>query len=396
MNGYTPPCEKPQRNTSLDKRKKESETMSTKLPRHTVLNAVETSAHCVICTLKRGNYDVLAQEPLRQITMFGPLNVLSAETSNVLDSLSYKKPGNVSILLQHGNSHGFSQGKELDREKRRLAAPQAASFCKIEWMAHLARPSSQGGCTATPVDISRTRHVPATDYTQAAQWARVIEPRFRRCLARAPFRKAPPAWSFPCALWRLLVDSNAIRGKQRHGIGFEQRATHSDVFDEVFRALVWHMSVSLLSKNNNKSCISGLRLVHTLDTAGKAYYSQLWKLVTHSWQRDYATGLCHRGRREQAIAQHGVLREKYRAAKQNLTAVLYDLTNAFACGAQESQAGDPASPADVVRAEVQNLKAREHLCQRLAGGQLRLDCADGQLAAKIGSGTLPSDTVASG
>ena len=49
--------------------------------------------------------------------MFGPLNVLSAESSNVLDSLSYKKPGNVSILLQHGNSHGFSQG-------------QAASFCK--------------------------------------------------------------------------------------------------------------------------------------------------------------------------------------------------------------------------------------------------------------------------
>ena len=151
-----------------------------------------------------------------------------------------------------------------------------------------------------------------------------------------------------------------------------------------------------LSKNNNKSGISGLRLVHTLDTARKAYYSQLWKLVTHSWQRDCATGYCHRRRREQAIAQHGVLRERYRAAKKNLTAVLYDLTNAFACGAQESQAGDPASLADVVRAEVQNLTAREHLCQRLAGAQLRLDCADGQLAAKIGSGTLPGDTVAGG
>ena len=155
----------------------------------------------------------------------------------------------------------------------------------------------------------------------------------------------------------------------------------------------WHVSQSFtLSKNNNKSGISGLRLVDTLDTAGKEYYSQLWKLVTHSWQRDYATGFCHRRRREQAIAQNGVLRERYRAAKKNFTAVLYDLTNAFACGAQESQAGDPASLADVVRAEVKNLAAREHLCQRLASAQLRLDCADGQLAAKIGSGTLPGDS----
>ena len=59
---------KPQRNTSLDQRRKEGETMSTKLPRHTVLNAVETSAHCVIDTLKRGRNDLLAQEPLKQIT----------------------------------------------------------------------------------------------------------------------------------------------------------------------------------------------------------------------------------------------------------------------------------------------------------------------------------------
>ena len=146
----------------------------------------------------------------------------------------------------------------------------------------------------------------------------------------------------------------------------------------------WHVSQGFtLSKNNNKSGISGLRLVHTLDTAGKAYYSQLWKLDTHSWQRDYATGYCHRRRREQAIAQHSILRERYRAAKKNLTAVLYDLTNAFAWGAQESQAGELAPLADVVRAEVQNLTAREHLCQRLAGAQLRLDCADGSWRPRL-------------
>ena len=94
-------------------------------------------------------------------------------------------------------------GKRIGPKKRRLAAPQAASFCRHEWMEHLAKPGSQGGCSATPVDMLQTRHVPETDYTHAARWARIIEARFRRCLARAPFRKAPPAWSLPGALWRL-------------------------------------------------------------------------------------------------------------------------------------------------------------------------------------------------
>ena len=157
--------------------------------------------------------------------------------------------------------------------------------------------------SAVKVDTSQTGHVPATDHTHAAHWAPVIEPRFRRCLARAPFRKAPPVWSFPAALWRLMVDSNTFRSRQRHGIGFEQRATRPSVFDEVFRSLVWHMSVSrrthrswhvsqgfTLSKNNSKSGNSGLQLVHTLDTAEKAHCSQLWKLVNPQ----LATRLCNR------------------------------------------------------------------------------------------------------
>ena len=271
-----------------------------------MLNVVEIYAHYVICILNPGKCETLAQEQTTQIIVLEQSNVPRGENSNELDLLSYKRHGNAEVLPQHGP------------KKRRLAAPKAASFCRHEWMEHLAKPGSQGGCSATPVDMLQTRHVPETDYTHAARWARVIEPRFRRRLARAPFRKAPPAWSFPCALWRLLVDPNTFRGKQRHGIGFVQHGTRTDVFDEVFRALVWQMSASrrtprswhvsqgfTLSKNNNRSGISGLRLVHTLDTAGKMYYSQLWKLVTQSWQRDYATGYCHRRRREQAIAQHG-------------------------------------------------------------------------------------------
>ena len=131
------------------------------------------------------------------------------------------------------------------------------------------------------------------------------------------------------------------------------------------------------------------RLVHTLDTAGKRYCSQLLKLVTDSLQRDYATGYCHRRRREQEMAQHGVLRKRHRAVNKYFTATLYNLTDAFANGAQESQGGDPASLADMVRTQ-------EQVCQGFAGAQLRLECVDGQIAAKIGSGRLPGDTVAGG
>ena len=93
-------------------------------------------------------------------------------------------------------THSNAQRDKNWTEKRRIAAPQAASFSKQEWLAHIARLGSQGGCAAALVDTSRTEHVPPTDHTHAAQRTRVIEPRFRRCLARAPFRKAAPAWSF--------------------------------------------------------------------------------------------------------------------------------------------------------------------------------------------------------
>ena len=151
----------------------------------------------------------------------------------------------------------------------------------------------------------------------------------------------------------------------------------------------WHVSQGFTSvKRNVKSGNSGLRLVHTLDTAGKAYYAQLWKMITHSWQRDYATGHCYRQRREQAIAQHGVLRERYRASKKNLTATLYDFTNAFAC--------DPAYLGGGER----KYKTLQH--KNISASDLRLhscdliECVDDHFAAKIGSGTLPGDTVAGG
>ena len=209
-NGYTAPCEKQQRHTSLDQRKKEGEIMSTKLPRHTVLSVVETSAHCVIYILKRGRYDVLAQELMRQIAMFGPLNVLSEKSSNTLDSLSYKKPGNVTILLQHRNSQGFSQGKELDQKNAVLPLHRLHHIVNRNgW--HILRDQAvkEAALLHLWTYLKQNMYQQQTTLTQH-NGHELSNHVFRTCLARAPFRKAPPAWSFPGALWRLLVDSNAV------------------------------------------------------------------------------------------------------------------------------------------------------------------------------------------
>ena len=280
-------------------------------------------------------------------------------------------------------------GKRIGPKKRRLVAPQAASFNKKEWLAHLARPGSQGD-------------------TQGAQQTRVIEHVFEDVWHEHLFAKLLQRVVFFLVrygdywLIQTLCEADSVTALALNNVRhvhlflmwFFKHWFGTWLFHEKLREVGTCLKVSHCQTTMARQAFLDCCRYTTLDTGGKTYYSQLWKLVTHSWKRDYATGYCHRRRREQAIAQHGVLLE--RAAKENLTATLYDLTNAFACGAQESQAGDPASLADVVRGEVQNLTAREHFCQRLAGGQLRLQCVDGQLAAKIGSGTLPGDMVAGG
>ena len=205
-------------------------------------------------TLKRGRCVGLAQEPLKQITVVCPSNVLNAETSNTLVSLSYTKLGNVAIFATTWKVTRKLTGKTIGPKKRRLAAPQATSFSKQKWMAHLVQ----------------TEHVPATGHTHAAHGARVSEPRFRRCFARALFRKALPALSSLCAPLQLLVDSNAFRGIQRHGIGFEQRATRSSVFNEVLSLTVLaHVS---FTKNTSK-----------LARVSRFHFAQEQQQVRHSW-----------------------------------------------------------------------------------------------------------------
>ena len=244
-------------------------TVSTKLPRHTVPKVVGTSAHCVICILKRGRYFVLAQEPLRQISVSSPLNVLNAESSSTLVSLSCKKHGNVAILLKNGNSHGFSQGKELDQ--RNAALPlHRLHYSENENGWHI----SLHPAVKVAALVHRWTHLKQDMYQQQTTLTRRIGHALLNDVCEDVwheriFRKAPPAWSFPGAPLRLLVDSNTFPGRQCHGIAFEQRATHSSVFDEVFRALVWHVC---FTKNTSK-----------LPRVSRFHFVQELQQVRHFW-----------------------------------------------------------------------------------------------------------------
>ena len=378
---------------------KENDTVSTKLPRHTVPKVVGTSAHCVICILKRGRYFVLAQEPLRQISVSSPLNVLNAESSSTLVSLSCKKHGNVAILLKNGNSHGFSQGKELDQ--RNAALPlHRLHYSENENGWHISlRPAVKVAAL-----VHRWTHLKQTTLTRRIGHA-LLNDVCEDVWHERIFRKAPPAWSFPGAPLRLLVDSNTFPGRQCHGIGFEQRATHSSVFDEVFRALVWHVC---FTKNTSK-----------LPRVSRFHFVQELQQVRHFW---IAVGTHSRYSKESVLLlttlETGFPQLATRLCKRILPASTQRTSNCskwHTAGeiqiSQEESHGKHSTtspiPSLVVVKNLRRLwlmwcegkyKTSQHknTFERLAGAQLRLDCVDGQRGAKIGSGTLPGDRVAGG
>ena len=254
-------------------------------------------------------------------------------------------------------------------------------------MAHLPRPGSQGGCTASPVDTSQTRHAPATDHTHAGR--ELLNHVFDDVWHERHFAKLF-AWSFLGARLGLLVDLNTYRCRQRHGIGYERRATRSSVFDAIFAHWfgTWLFTSNLARVSRFHFGQEQWEVRAFLDCGWYTPSTQQGKRAVHSFGNWSLTA----GNESMPQATPLPSEQPRRISRQHSTT----LTNAFACGAQESQAGGSASLADVVREEVQEPTAQAHLCQRLAGAQPRLECVDGQLAAKIGSGTLPGDTVAGG
>ena len=217
----------------------------------------------------------------------------------MLVSPSYEEHGNVATVPKHGNSHVSSQGKELDRK----TSPS---------LLHKPRLSANRNGWHTLRDLV----------------AKVAAPQgtARLVLSLTHFIEAENVTA--------LALSNA-------------RHTHTKNTSKLAR-----VSRSLCVKKKRQSRFSRERVLLT----------QLWYLVIHSWKRKYAKDSGHRRRREQAIAQHRVLREEVQGSQEESHVDTLRLHQCLRSRCPR-MVDDPASLADVVREEVQNLTAREHFCQ---------------------------------
>eukprot|EP00959_Pyramimonas_sp_CCMP1952_P178850 3738803-Pyramimonas_sp.AAC.1 len=154
--------------------------------------------------------------------------------------------------------------------------------------------------------------------------------------------------------------------------------------------LIWHSSQAFtLSKANGKKDCAGLRLVHSLDPFGKAFYKYLWRAnygLTIAASRNYAYGYLKHRRREGAILVQSLVQERLREAGHSYSTEFYDATNAF-----HSVSHDMLMM--FIRLNADEF-ATALFAQRLQHGHVSLACVDGILEMGIGSGTLPGDSIA--
>ena len=93
--------------------------------------------------------------------------------------------------------------------------------------------------------------------------------------------------------------------------------------------LAWNTSTAIpIPKGNHKQGIPGLRLIHLLDAAGKAWYSGLWQSTT-AQTCPLAFGYEKHKRREQAILIQKLSQYRAVRAGYNWTFTKYDVKNAF-------------------------------------------------------------------
>eukprot|EP00959_Pyramimonas_sp_CCMP1952_P121163 2533256-Pyramimonas_sp.AAC.1 len=219
---------------------------------------------------------------------------------------------------------------------------------------------------------------------------------------RVKLRKAPPEWSFPAGIWRMLFWPGEFRRQRRTGVGGGNEEWNFDAIKycllfilvsirlHMEAPLIWHCSQAFtLSKGNGKADCQGVRLVHSLDSFGKIYYKCLWRAnpdLSSYANRGHAYGYMKRRRREGAVLVQSLCGERLRESKLSFFSTFYDATNAF----------------HSVEHWLLKMFVKQHaspfaaalLGQRLDHGQMSLECVDGILEVALGSGTLPGDTVA--
>ena len=295
-------------------------------------------------------------------------------------------------------------GRRLGPKRRLFSAPSACCGTD-EWTSYLRRPGADGGCSAAPRDwqtVLQQRCDPlpcrlrACDLTNAAADLSSIGHLFRCC----KLRKAPPSWSFPAGVWRMLFYPGRFATKQKVGLGASPPpvvapSTRRCIFWLLvcIRArgctpLVWHAtSAFTIGKHNGKSGCAGQRLLHGLDSFSKRFFLHVWRQAGFQVNRPYAYGYAKGRRREHAIMQQSVLCHRLDLAGCSRCTDFFDAANAFASPSH-------AALLQFVQAASPDKWTTQILQQRLADATLFLQCADGQLVLGIGSGTLPGDSIA--
>ena len=341
--------------------------------------------------------------PLRNANPLQKQSAKSSAASGMISKpilwLKSPKLGGDETLLQPGSFHELWVGREWARRggkwpllprlsltKRVAAVPVAKWPARRSVGQRVSKPNSRSHGSAPHAHLREGR---------ISAW------RTQRELRHARLRRTPPQWSFPAVVWRMLLEPGRGMRCARLGVGAEKPAISNTNVSKGFLMLhasmqaswqspaCWHRSSAFtVAKKSAKPGPSGLRLLHTLESLGKAYYAQVWKRVPKTYLRHYATGYMASRRREQAILQQSLLRHRLRQGRVSHFTAFYDLANAFASASHQRALEPFIHDAALPPAEC------AHLRQRLYLAQMQLPCADGVLQCRIGSGTLPGDTIA--
>jgi hypothetical protein len=288
-------------------------------------------------------------------------------------------------------------------KRRKLNLPMYMGD-RESWRTLLAKPGSEGGCLASdlPVHNSLPFVPPLRSFSsEAIDYAKQDRQDIRHRMWKVKLRRTPPRWSFPSAIWRMLMWPNRFRKQIRSGVGYTEPPISNPLFQKGFFWLcvsirahariphVWNTSCAFSTPKGKGLDLKGLRLLHCLDGFSKVYMACMWHnsgldRIAH---RSYSSGYAPKRRREQSILTQMLLASRLSNAKISFVQDSYDATNAFA-------SINSGLLRAVVSAHSHCPHATSVLHQRTHEANFILPCVDGDLCMLIQSGTLPGDSVA--
>ena len=289
--------------------------------------------------------------------------------------------------------------------KKRAYGAVTDSPSSDEWKVFLCLPGAEGGFSAHQLrEPAQTfawtddgTFVSETDLPSLNQWlsadSMCCPPdtlsgaisqdthRFVTALANTKSFRQCPDWSLPPFLWKQLILQHPC-----DQVSLDLFDLLACVRECAVAPWQWHHSqVSFIPKGNGKPGIPGIRLIHKLDTIGKAYYDVLWSYRDIKYY-DFACGYCKFRRREQAILQQRVLQERLCAFKHSFVFTLYDVRNAFPSITHQTLT-------NYVNA-VCPVSDHALLKQRFLQARMTMKLDERWVTFALGAGTMPGDRIA--